>query len=67
MAYITADFDSRHRDKAKARITHFSRNQHGQFALHLVTDTLGTAEYFGHKSASSCKLQAASCKLQAVK
>ncbi|MNJ00588.1 hypothetical protein D3C73_1599530 [compost metagenome] len=48
MGQIAADFGAGQGHQAQARILDLALDQLSQLALHLVTDTLGTAVFFGH-------------------
>lgn len=59
MADVTTDIHGGDGDETQARVLHFTGDQQGQLALHLVADALGTAIFFGHHSllAKSQKLE----------
>ncbi len=49
MGQIATDVDRGDGNQAQARILDLTLNKQRQFALHLIADTLGTTEFFGHK------------------
>ena len=48
MAQVAADIHSGDGHQTDAWVLDFTADQLGQLTLHLITDTLGTAVFFGH-------------------